>query len=97
LPLINILSALKEKPNKLTQMLVVGRDVLTWRKLHKFTSNLPVVVLDATGPERLYRPIFPRRQIEVDEANAQMVAQVWQIFDEKLRTGVSFPGPRQTR
>jgi hypothetical protein len=84
LPLINILSALKEKPNKLTQMLVVGRDVLTWRKLHKFTSNLPVVVLDATGPERLYRPIFPRRQIEVDEANAQMVAQVWQIFDEKL-------------
>jgi hypothetical protein len=84
LPLTNILSALKEKPNKLTQMLVVGRDVLTWRKLHKFTSKLPVVVLDATGPERLYRPIFPRRQIEVDEANAQMVAQVWQISDEKL-------------
>ena len=84
LPLINILSVLKEKPNKLTQMLVVGRDVLTWRKLHKFTSNLPVVVLDATGPERLYRPIFPRRQIEVDEANAKMVAQVWQICDERL-------------
>jgi len=83
-PLTYILAALKQKIRKITQMLVVGKGELVWRRLRTFPGNLPIVVLDATGDERLYRPIFPGRQIEVDEANAQMVAQVWQISDEKL-------------
>ena len=83
-PLPYILAALKQKIRKITQMLVVGKGQLVWRRLRSFPANLPVVILDATGAERLYRPIFPGRTIEVDEANAQMVAQVWQISDEKL-------------
>ena len=84
LPLTYILAALRQKPGKMTQMLVVGKNELRWRRLRRFNPPVPVAILDATGAARLYEPIFPGRKIEVDEANVQMVAHVWQISDQRL-------------
>jgi hypothetical protein len=84
LPLTHILSALRQNPRRRQQMLLAGKGKVIWRRLRVFPVRKPVIILDATGDRRLYEPIFPGRNIEVDTANVAQEAQVWQIYDQGL-------------
>jgi hypothetical protein len=84
LPLTHILSALRQNPRRRQQMLLAGKGKVIWRRLRVFPVRKPVILLDATGDRRLYQPIFPGRNIEVDTANVAQEAQVWQIYDQVL-------------
>jgi len=83
IPVPRILSAALAVDGKKAN-LVVGDGVVRWRRLRPFPVEKPVAILDSTGDKCLYQQIFPNREIEVDEATARVVANVWQVCDERL-------------